>query len=95
MAGGSLRLQEYPAKVVRLSCEKCGRAGQYSKQNLIARMAPIFGCRICGGRELPPKQVQYLLGHYTISMTFDICGHLFPSESNRDELTAAVRRLLA
>jgi integrase len=30
-----------------------------------------------GGRELPPKQVQYLLGHSTISMTFDIYGH-FP-----------------
>jgi integrase len=48
-----------------------------------------------GGRELPPKQVQYLLGHSTISMTFDIYGHLFPSEGNRDELTAAVRQLLA
>ena len=48
-----------------------------------------------GGRELPPKQVQYLLGHSTISMTFDIYGHLFPSESSRDELTAAVRQLLA
>jgi integrase len=48
-----------------------------------------------GGRELPPKQVQYLLGHSTISMTFDIYGHLFPSDSNRDELTAAVRQLLA
>ena len=48
-----------------------------------------------GGRELPPKQVQYLLGHSSISMTFDIYGHLFPSEGNRDELTAAVRQLLA
>jgi len=28
-------------------------------------------------------------------MTFDIYGHLFPSDSNRDELTAAVRKLLA
>jgi hypothetical protein len=28
-------------------------------------------------------------------MTFDIYGHLFPSEGNRDELTAAVRQLLA
>jgi integrase len=45
-----------------------------------------------GGRELPPKQVQYLIGHSTISMTFDIYGHLFPSDSN---LTAAVRQLLA
>ncbi len=48
-----------------------------------------------GGRELLPKQVQYLLGHSTIAMTFDIYGHLFPSEGSRDELTAAVRQLLA
>jgi integrase len=48
-----------------------------------------------GGRELPPKQLQYLLGHSNISMTFDVYGHLFPSEGNRDELTAAVRQLLA
>jgi integrase len=48
-----------------------------------------------GGRELPPKQVQYLLGHSTISMTFDIYGHMFPSEGSREELTAAVRQLLA
>ena len=37
MSGGSLQLYEYPADVVRLSCEKCGRAGRYRKQNLIAR----------------------------------------------------------
>ena len=37
MAGGSLQLREYPADVVRLACEKCGRAGQYRKQNLIER----------------------------------------------------------
>ena len=48
-----------------------------------------------GGRELPPKQVQYLLGHSSITMTFDTYGHLFPSEGNRDELTALVRKLLA
>jgi hypothetical protein len=37
MGGGSLQLHEYPAPIVRLSCEKCGRAGQYPKRNLIAR----------------------------------------------------------
>ena len=37
MAGGSLQLREYPAETVRLSCQKCGRAGQYRKQNLIER----------------------------------------------------------
>jgi hypothetical protein len=44
MAGGSMQLREYPADTVRLSCEKCGRAGQYPKRNLIARYgANIFG----------------------------------------------------
>jgi integrase len=51
--------------------------------------------KAAGGRELPPKQAQYLLGHSTISMTFDIYGHMFPSEGNRDELTAAMQRLFA
>ena len=37
MPGGSLQLREYPTPIVRLSCEKCGRAGQYPKRNLIAR----------------------------------------------------------
>ena len=34
---GSLQLREYPGEIVRLSCEKCGRAGQYRKQILIER----------------------------------------------------------
>jgi hypothetical protein len=34
---GSLHLYEYPTPIVRLSCEKCGRAGQYPKRDLIAR----------------------------------------------------------
>jgi hypothetical protein len=37
MANGSLQLREYPGELVRLSYEKCGRAGQYPKRNLIAR----------------------------------------------------------
>ena len=28
---------EYPGDIVRLSCEKCGRAGQYRKQTLVER----------------------------------------------------------
>ena len=36
-AGGSRQLNEYPTDVVRLSCAKCGRAGQYQKQNLIEK----------------------------------------------------------
>ena len=32
-----LRLHEYPGDLVRLSCKKCGRSGQYRKQKLIER----------------------------------------------------------
>ena len=34
---GSLQLRNYPADMVRLTCTKCGRAGQYRKQTLIER----------------------------------------------------------
>jgi hypothetical protein len=34
---GSLRLRDYPSEMVRLSCAKCGRSGQYRKQTLIDR----------------------------------------------------------
>jgi hypothetical protein len=34
---GSLQLRDYPSEIVRLSCEKCGRRGQYRKQTLIER----------------------------------------------------------
>jgi hypothetical protein len=37
MDSGSLRLCDYPTSIVRLSCAKCGRAGQYRKQKLIER----------------------------------------------------------
>jgi hypothetical protein len=39
---GSLQLREYPAEMVRLSCEKCGRSGQYRKQTLIDRFGPVI-----------------------------------------------------
>ena len=34
---GSLQFREYPSDIVRLSCAKCGRSGQYRKQNLIEK----------------------------------------------------------
>src|SRR5215467_4375103 len=37
MANGLLQLRDYPTDLVRLSCEKCGRSGQYRKQKLIER----------------------------------------------------------
>ena len=64
MSGGSLQLHEYPTELVRLSCEKCGRAGQYQKRNLVERYGPIFGCLVritsswpsssSGTKPLPP-----------------------------------------
>jgi integrase len=48
-----------------------------------------------GGRELAPLLAQRMLGHSTISMTYDIYGHLFPGKGDRSELNAAVRQLLA
>jgi integrase len=48
-----------------------------------------------GGRELPPKVVQQLLGHSSIVMTLDRYGHLFPRGDDRAELAAAARALLA
>jgi hypothetical protein len=34
---GSLHLSEYPADIVRLTCERCGRSGQYRKEKLIEK----------------------------------------------------------
>jgi len=32
---GSLLLRDYSGDIIRLSCDKCGRDGQYRKQTLI------------------------------------------------------------
>jgi integrase len=48
-----------------------------------------------GGRELPAKVVQSLLGHSSIVMTLDRYGHLFPRGDDRAELAAASSALLA
>ncbi|HEY8442903.1 MAG TPA: site-specific integrase, partial [Xanthobacteraceae bacterium] len=48
-----------------------------------------------GGRELPAKVVQGLLGHSSIVMTLDRYGHLFPRGDDRAELAAAASALLA
>jgi len=47
-----------------------------------------------GGRELPPKVVQQLLGHSSINMTLDVYGHLFPEDGDRKELKEAAHALL-
>jgi hypothetical protein len=47
-----------------------------------------------GGRELPAKVVQHLLGHTSITLTFDRYGHLFPRGDDHAELASATRALL-
>jgi integrase len=47
-----------------------------------------------GGRELPPKVVQQLLGHSSIGMTLDVYSHLFQRGDDRAELAASARALL-
>jgi integrase len=51
--------------------------------------------KVDGGRELPAKVVQGLLGHSSIAMTLDRYGHLFPRGDDRAELAEAARALLA
>ena len=48
-----------------------------------------------GGRELPVKVLQTLLGHSSIVMMLDIYGHLFPSATDRQELALSEKLLLA
>jgi len=47
-----------------------------------------------GGRELPPKAAQALLGHSSITMTLDLYGHMFPRGDDAAELSRAVGELL-
>ena len=61
MANGSLQLREYPADLVRLACEKCGRAGQYRKENLIERYGA--DARLPDIREQIAKCSRYGLMH--------------------------------
>jgi integrase len=48
-----------------------------------------------GGRELPAKEAQALLGHSSIVMTLDLYGHMFPLAGDRTELAESARALLA
>jgi integrase len=48
-----------------------------------------------GGRELPAKVVQHLLGHSSIVMTLDVYGHLFPSGDDKEELARSAQALFA
>jgi integrase len=47
-----------------------------------------------GGIGLPPKMVQERLGHSSITMTYDVYGHLFARTDDGRELADAARALL-
>jgi integrase len=47
-----------------------------------------------GGREMPLKTAQMLLGHSSITMTADVYGHLFPRGNDAAELAEAERGIL-
>jgi len=51
--------------------------------------------KVDGGRELPAKVVQYLLGHSSIVITLDLYGHMFPRGDDQTELAEGARALLA
>jgi integrase len=51
--------------------------------------------KVDGGLELPPKVVQYRLGHSSIMVTMDTYGHLFPRGDDAAELAAGEKFLLA
>jgi integrase len=42
----------------------------------------------------PPKRVQYLMGHSTIQMTFDVYGHLWREETETEAAAALEKRLV-
>jgi hypothetical protein len=44
---GSHSLGEFPLAVVRIECERCGRAGSCRRDGLMARLAPTWPCPIC------------------------------------------------
>ena len=46
-----------------------------------------------GGLELPPKVVQERLGHASITITMDVCGHLFPQTGDAAGLATATAQL--
>jgi integrase len=51
--------------------------------------------RADGGRELPAKNVQHLMGHSSIAITLDRYSHLFPSGDDSGALDAAVQAVFS
>jgi integrase len=48
----------------------------------------------CISRNLSPKTIQEYMGHSTITLTFDVYGHLFPRSDDTREIDAAELRVV-
>ena len=67
---------------------KCGIIGQDGKPKFGLHALRHFYASWLIDQGFPPKRVQTILGHASITMTFDCYGHLFPAEDDRDKLAA-------
>jgi integrase len=64
-----------PAEIQRLLKAGAPKYGPHSLRHYFASWC--INRKSDGGRELPAKNVQELLGHSSIMMTLDLYGHLF------------------
>jgi integrase len=85
-----------PAQVAAGVVDKAGKAkypGLHALRHFYASWC--INRREHGGLGLDPKEVQERLGHSSITMTYDVYGHLFPRGNNAEELDAAEGAILA
>jgi integrase len=69
--------------------EACKLVGKDGRQKYGLHALRHFYASWLIGQGFKPKRVQELLGHSSIQMTFDVYGHLFPSEEDDHERLAA------
>jgi integrase len=84
----------YPAMVAAGLVTPEGRAkyGLHSLRHFFASW--LINRKQDGGREMPLKTAQMLLGHGSINITADVYGHLFPRGDDAAELAEAERGIL-
>jgi integrase len=83
--------QEVLLKLIRSVMASAGIRNSYGLHSFRHFFASwCINPRSEGGRELPPKAAQALLGHSSITMTLDVYGHLFRANDDKGELAASV-----
>ena len=85
MPNGSLSLTEYPSSMVRLTCAKCGRQGQYRKTTLIERY----------GRDIALPDLLHKVGASCPKMERlgnDPCGVHYRDQAQADLAQLKIRR---